>query len=205
MCSDTFLRLPEEKRQRILDAAWEEFTRVSFSEASINQIVQRSGIARGSFYQYFRDKEELMSYLMEQGWTYLMQGYQTTLRSVNGDIFALQLKCFDEFLRQRENADPVLERFMRFLRINPGLDSQKILGDRGKCILLETIWPDMDRSRLRSGEKDFVAQVLALSLGSLAGAVVDSALHFERSEAIRKELALRLDIVRRGSEKGECL
>ena len=153
----------------------------------------------------FRDKEELMAYLMEQGWTYLMQGYQTTLRSVNGDIFALQLKCFDEFLRQRENADPVLERFMRFLRINPGLDSQKILGDRGKCILLETIWPDMDRSRLRSGEKDFVAQVLALSLGSLAGAVVDSALHFERSEAIRKELALRLDIVRRGSEKGECL
>ncbi|MBQ2739471.1 MAG: helix-turn-helix transcriptional regulator, partial [Oscillibacter sp.] len=67
MCSETFLRLPEEKRRRILDAAWEEFTRVSFSDASINQIVQRSGISRGSFYQYFRDKEELMAYLMEQG------------------------------------------------------------------------------------------------------------------------------------------
>ncbi|MBQ2739076.1 MAG: helix-turn-helix transcriptional regulator, partial [Oscillibacter sp.] len=67
MSSETFLRLPEEKRRRILDAAWEEFTRVSFSDASINQIVQRSGISRGSFYQYFRDKEELMAYLMEQG------------------------------------------------------------------------------------------------------------------------------------------
>ena len=45
--------------------------------------------------------------------------------------------------------------------------------------------------------------VLALCLVSLAGAVVDSALHAERSEEIRKELVLRLDIVRRGSEKGE--
>ena len=74
MCSETFLRLPEEKRQRFLDAAWEEFTRVSFSEASINQIVRRCGIARGSFYQYFRDKEELMEYLMREGWSYLMRG-----------------------------------------------------------------------------------------------------------------------------------
>ena len=203
MCSDTFLRLPEEKRRRFLDAAWEEFTRVSFAEASINQIVQRSGISRGSFYQYFRDKEELMAYLMEQGWTYLMQGYHTTLKTVGGDLFALQLTCFDAFLRQRENADPVLDRFMRFLRINPGLDSQKIMGDRAKCLMMETIWTDIDRSCLRSGEKEFVAQVLALCLGSLAGAVVDSALHAERSEEIRKELVLRLDIVRRGSEKGE--
>jgi len=203
LCSDTFLRLPEEKRRRFLDAAWEEFTRVSFAEASINRIVQRSEIARGSFYQYFRDKEELMAYLMEQGWAYLMQGYQTTLKAVEGDIFALQLACFDEFLRQRENADPVLERFMQFLRINPGLDCQKIMGDRGKCMLLESLWSDIDRSRLRSEEKAFVAQVLALCLGSLAGAVADSALHFERSETIREELILRLDIVRRGSEKGE--
>ena len=122
---------------------------------------------------------------------------------VGGDLFALQLTCFDAFLCQRENADPVLDRFMRFLRINPGLDSQKIMGDRAKCLMMETIWTDIDRSRLRSGEKEFVAQVLALCLVSLVGAVVDSALHAERSEEIRKELVLRLDIVRRGSEKGE--
>ena len=90
MCSETFLRLPEEKRQRFLDAAWEEFTRVSFSEASINQIVRRCGIARGSFYQYFRDKEELMEYLMREGWSYLMRGYHSILRETGGDLFALQ-------------------------------------------------------------------------------------------------------------------
>ena len=39
MCTETFLRLPEEKRNRFLDAAWEEFTHTSFEKASINKIV----------------------------------------------------------------------------------------------------------------------------------------------------------------------
>lgn len=203
MCSETFLRLPEEKRRRILDAAWEEFTRVSFSDASINQIVQRSGISRGSFYQYFRDKEELMAYLMEQGWAYLMRGYQANLKAAGGDIFALQEMCFDQFCVQQENSDPVLERFMRFLRINPGLDSQKILGDRGKCMLLEIIWEDIDRSRFHRQDREFVSQVLALCLISLAGAIVDCAIHFEKYSEYREELKLRLEIIRRGSERFE--
>ena len=46
MCSETFLRLSEEKRNRVLDAAWEEVTRVSFAEVSINRIVQKAEIAR---------------------------------------------------------------------------------------------------------------------------------------------------------------
>ena len=42
MCKETFLRLPEEKRNRFLEAAWEEFTRVKFADVSINQIVRRA-------------------------------------------------------------------------------------------------------------------------------------------------------------------
>lgn len=64
MCTDTFLRLPEEKRNRFLQAAWEEFTTASFAEASINQIVRRARVPRGSFYQYFLDKWDLFSVLM---------------------------------------------------------------------------------------------------------------------------------------------
>ena len=53
MCTDTFLRLPEEKRTRFLDAAWEEFGRVKFGDVSINQIIRRAGIPRGSCQQQF--------------------------------------------------------------------------------------------------------------------------------------------------------
>lgn len=199
MCSETFLRLSEEKRNRVLDAAWEEVTRVSFAEVSINRIVQKAEIARGSFYQYFQDKEEMMAYLMTQGWAYLLRGYQHNLRMAGGDIFRLQEICFEQFCAQRENADPVLERFMKFLKINPGLDCQKILGDHGKHKLVEMLWEDMDRSSLIRQDREFVTQVLGLSLVSVAGAVADCAARPETQETVRKELMLRLEIIRRGS------
>lgn len=59
MPTSTFFRLPEEKRQRLIEAAWEEFTQNSFSDVSINQIIRAAGIPRGSFYQYFADKGDL--------------------------------------------------------------------------------------------------------------------------------------------------
>ena len=66
MPTDTFFRLPEEKRARILESAWSEFTAVPYAEASINRIVQTSRIPRGSFYQYFEDKNDLFLTLIDE-------------------------------------------------------------------------------------------------------------------------------------------
>jgi AcrR family transcriptional regulator len=65
MPSPTFFNLPEDKRQRILDCAVEEFAEHDFNSASITKIVARSGIAKGSLYQYFTDKADLYQYLLE--------------------------------------------------------------------------------------------------------------------------------------------
>lgn len=64
MPKDTFLNLPEQKRARILLAAVDEFAERRFSEASINSIIKAAGIPRGSFYQYFSDKEDLYLYML---------------------------------------------------------------------------------------------------------------------------------------------
>jgi TetR/AcrR family transcriptional regulator len=61
---DTFFNLPEEKRQLILDLAIEEFSEFDYKNASISSIVNRAGIAKGSFYQYFEDKKDLYLYLI---------------------------------------------------------------------------------------------------------------------------------------------
>ena len=59
MPTNTFFHLPEEKQQRLLDAAQIEFSRHSLQEASIANIVKLAGIPRGSFYQYFENKADL--------------------------------------------------------------------------------------------------------------------------------------------------
>lgn len=60
MPKETFLKLPEEKKDKIIKAAKKEFERVPLEQASIKNIVKDAEIARGSFYQYFESKEDLL-------------------------------------------------------------------------------------------------------------------------------------------------
>jgi AcrR family transcriptional regulator len=61
----TFENLPVEKRQKIIECAVDEFAEHDYSSASISKIVARAGIAKGSLYQYFTDKNEMYLYLLD--------------------------------------------------------------------------------------------------------------------------------------------
>lgn len=61
MIHSTFERLPEEKKDRILQAARAEFIHNPYEKTSINRILAEAGIPKGSFYQYFDDKSDLFS------------------------------------------------------------------------------------------------------------------------------------------------
>lgn len=64
MPSATFLKLAETKRKHFVAEAYKEFSRNSFEAASITNLVKSLGIAKGSVYQYFEDKDELYTYLV---------------------------------------------------------------------------------------------------------------------------------------------
>lgn len=66
MPKDTFYNLSDDKKRKIFDAAVLEFSTRRFSEASINQIIKTAGIPRGSFYQYFNNKEDIFLYMFEE-------------------------------------------------------------------------------------------------------------------------------------------
>jgi AcrR family transcriptional regulator len=65
MPKQTFLRLPEEKRKVFLNIALDEFADNDYNTASISKIVEKAGIAKGSVYQYFEDKQDLFLYLLD--------------------------------------------------------------------------------------------------------------------------------------------
>lgn len=58
----TFNRLDEDKKERVMRAAIEEFQAQGFENAKIDVIAQNAGIAKGSIYQYFDDKKEMFLY-----------------------------------------------------------------------------------------------------------------------------------------------
>lgn len=64
MPKPTFFNLPAAKRQRITELAVEEFATHPYRQASLSNIVARAGIAKGSIYQYFEDKQDLYRWLV---------------------------------------------------------------------------------------------------------------------------------------------
>ena len=64
MPKQTFFNLPSDKRETIINAAVDEFAEYGLENASTNRIVKNSGIAKGSFYQYFEDKQDVFMYLL---------------------------------------------------------------------------------------------------------------------------------------------
>jgi len=62
---DIFSRLNSSKQARVLDAAIDEFAEQGFSLASMNRVVQRGGIAKGSLFQYFGSKEGLFRFIFD--------------------------------------------------------------------------------------------------------------------------------------------
>lgn len=65
MPKEHFFKIKLSKREKIMLAARAEFSSKPYEEVSINDIVERSGISRGSFYLYFEDKWDIYSHLLK--------------------------------------------------------------------------------------------------------------------------------------------
>lgn len=199
VCTETFLRLPVEKRNRFLDAAWEEFSRVKFQDVSINQIIRRAGIPRGSFYQYFSGKEELFDYLLVEVQNRFVQTCRELLDRTGGDIFQAQLRLFDLIAGWDGTSMPMLNRCLGILQINPGLDLKRLIAGRLEQRIPPELMEKIDVSRLQSQDPVFVRRVFLMCITALGGTLVDCFLRPDRTESCLRELEAQLEIIQHGS------
>ena len=56
-----------QNRLAILDAAREVFGELGYEQATVRDIIRRTGLAAGTFYNYFRSKEEVFAALADDG------------------------------------------------------------------------------------------------------------------------------------------
>ncbi len=66
MVNQGFLNLTTEEQKNIIDAALDEFADKDFEAASLNNIIAKAGISKGSMYHYFANKEDLYLYIIDQ-------------------------------------------------------------------------------------------------------------------------------------------
>lgn len=197
MPTATFFRLPEEKRERLIKACWSELTRVRFTEVSINRIIADARIPRGSFYQYFEDKEELIRYLLEDMKEYFISLLRNILIESDGDLFALPLMAYDHFVGRHGYTNPVLARFIQIITLNKGMDIQSFVG--GPCNFLpDPLWEATDPSKLRRSDREYADHVFHMVCAALAFSVAETLHEPAQMPKIRETLRIRLDMLRYG-------
>lgn len=204
MPTATFHRLPEEKRKRLIDACWGELTRVRFTDVSINRIIAAARIPRGSFYQYFGDKEDLIRYLLGDMRTYFVDLLRSILIQAGGDLFALPLMAYDRFVSSRGYTDPMLALFIKLLTLNKGLDLQSFLGppqcpiDETRHFLPDPLWEAVDPSKLKENSREYADQVFHLDCAVLAFAILETLKEPAQWPRVREMTKSRMDLLRYG-------
>ncbi|MDD3615641.1 MAG: TetR/AcrR family transcriptional regulator [Lachnospiraceae bacterium] len=63
--NEKFYTLPEEKQQKILNAAMEVFASHEYKRASTDDIAAKAGVSKGLIFYYFHNKKELYLYLYQ--------------------------------------------------------------------------------------------------------------------------------------------
>ena len=119
---ETFEKLPERKKEQIIQVCIEEFAQNGYENTSTNTIVKRLGISKGVLFLYFKNKKNLYMYII----TYLTKlltdefferiSRQDKLESL--DIFDHLGEFYNILIQEK----PIILKFMLEAFLNPPVD-----------------------------------------------------------------------------------
>ena len=102
---EAFERISEERRERILEVAIDEFSSKGYEKANINIIARNAGISIGLMYKYFSTKEDLFLTCIARGMRILEQTLEELMESRDKLLVKAQklIHATCELSRKNEN------------------------------------------------------------------------------------------------------
>ena len=202
MPKETFINLPEAKKDKITNAILKEFARESFNKASISNIIKEAEIPRGSFYQYFEDKEDAIRYIIDSFLENEQKELLGFLVESKGDIFETSLRLFERLVEKSEEKEK-LKLYKNILEesrknnisiFNKNSREKNIREDFIKYI-------NVDNFDIKSKEdiKDIVKLLMILTRNTTIN-VISKKIEKEEGE---KELLKQFEILKRGILKNK--
>lgn len=201
MPTQVFFNLPCEKQMKIVGAALLELSRVPADSISINKIIQYADISRGSFYQYFEDKDDLIGYILSDFKARLQRGLKSGLEKSGGDIFKMAEAAYCDIIniaKNEENRKIIGNFFLGMKFTKRGRKSFWELFDTGENTIRSIISANIDKSNLRCSEPYFMDNVFEMMFLVMVQSITDTFSDYKNAESYKNDLFTRLDIIRRG-------
>lgn len=205
MVKQTFLNLSENKRKNIIDVAKKEFAAVPLHKASINKIIKELGLARGSFYNYFDNIEDLYFYILTDFRDSMKNKLKSLIDENNGDIFKSFIEVFDymlNFTQDEVNRDITKNLFLNFNSSNKNFISPR----PDACEIKEHIkelYKKIDTKNLKIKNEMELFEVIQMLTDNLFQSIMHYFM-FDIPENIMKEKYInRINIIKYGICKEE--
>jgi AcrR family transcriptional regulator len=186
MPKETFYNLSQEKANRIIEAALDEFANVSFDKASINKIIEAAGIPKGSFYQYFEDKKDLYKFIINLSIERKMESFLPLINEQKEqktqDIFKIFRALYIagiHFAKQNPKLVAIGNRFL--LDVNHPV-YHEIMKENGN-LTNEMIGGLLSEESILSGiRKDIDYELLILLLSTMSAKITELYFNLDHSE-----------------------
>ena len=202
MPKETFLKLSKEKQQKVINSAKKEFARVPIENVSIKNIVEEADIARGSFYQYFENKEDLLIYILKENSEKLNQKLKDKVKETNGDVFELYIFLYDSMIEEfTDNSDQELFRQI-FINLKSSDENVFDLVKRTKPQDIIDYYEQIDKSNLKiENYEDLV--IICDMLNVITRRALIKNFKNKSKEDCRKMFLKEIEYLKHGIEKKE--
>jgi AcrR family transcriptional regulator len=205
MPKQTFLHLPEDKQETLIQSAKKEFSRVPLHEASIANIIKDAGIPRGSFYQYFEDKEDLYYYLLNQLSQENNKRITAILKEKNGNLLETLEEAFRHMISLRhdpEHGELLNHAFrnMNYRKENTMANSmykESLKNERSQTLEL------VDTSYLNIEDKQELLHIIKIVGAITFHNLVQVFVHDLTEEEAITNYTTQIDLIKRGLQRKE--
>lgn len=121
----------QKKRQQLFETAFDLFTSKGIHETTIQDIAKAAGVAKGTFYLYFKDKYDLIDKLRKKKTAKLFEEAINFSRTVQYENFTEQLLIIIEYIIDEFSNNQDLLRFI-YKNLSLGMGLQNIHIDTDK-------------------------------------------------------------------------
>ena len=97
------VRTKPNKRALITDAAVDVFAERGFHQARISDIARRAGVADGTIYLYFKNKEDLLLSIFEEKMDFMLDGLEKALDGIDDPLDRVRRFANFHFQQVEEN------------------------------------------------------------------------------------------------------
>lgn len=201
MIKKTFYNLSEEKRQRIIDAIMNEFSASPSEKVSINRIVKAAGISRGSFYQYFDDKVDLVEILTHEFWNVALRGVKVAMKQSNNDIFYTYEKLFDILVSfaSDQKQKKILKNLIRNIKANDELVADYLINRFNGFTQIRELTLSFRRDNLKYTSDEDVECLSQILTQVLKNAVFNVFVKNREIDEVRKNYLHKLKLIKSGA------